>query len=57
MAEPDLVSYLITRIETIDKKVDVLLKFKWQIIGGALAGSGLLTFLMQVVFFVMTKNP
>ena len=51
----DLVSYLVTRIDDIDKKVDNLLKFKWQIIGGSLVGSAFLTILFQL-FVILYKK-
>lgn len=47
-----LLEYIIQRVEHIDKKVDSLLKFKWQIMGGAIAGSAILTILFQVILFL-----
>lgn len=49
MAQNDkLVDYLVERIEKIDEKVDELLKFKWQIIGGSVLLSMFLTIAFQV---------
>lgn len=48
--EEQLVQYLIDRIEKIDDKVDKLLQFKWQIIGGSVVMSLFLTIAINVFF-------
>lgn len=50
MRDDELVSYLIQRIENIDKKVDKILEFKWQIIGGA-------TVLSAVISIAISLGP
>ena len=46
----ELVKYLISRIESIDFKVDSLVAFKWQIFGGSALVVFLITLAMQVFF-------
>jgi hypothetical protein len=46
--EKQLIDYLIDRIEKIDEKVDRLLQFKWQIIGGSVVLSAIITFAIQL---------
>ena len=50
--DKDFVEYFIektdARFDKIEKKIDKLLQFKWQIIGGAGAMSLLITILLQV---------
>ncbi len=50
-----LIGYLIQRIEDIDNKVDKLLQFKWQIIGGSVSLSFLITLLVQAILFFIAK--
>lgn len=49
MGDDKLTEYILHRIETIDQKVDKLLAFKWQIIGGSV----LLSVLMNLGFNVI----
>ena len=49
----DLLHYLKDRVETIDAKVDQLLAFKWQIIGGSMIASLLLTICIQIVALII----
>lgn len=51
-----LSDYLISRmgtieskIESVDEKVDSLLKFKWQIVGGGITLSAIITFGFQLL--------
>jgi len=44
----ELLEYIIQRIEKIDGKVDKLLEFKWQIIGGSAVVSVVVTFAIQI---------
>lgn len=48
--DKELAKYLIQRIESIDVKVDELLKFKWQVVGGSVLLSAFLTILLQIYF-------
>lgn len=43
------------RIESIDSKVDELLKFKWQIIGGSMVLSALFSFIISFTMSVINK--
>lgn len=45
-----LLDYLVQRVENIDKKVDSLLQFKWQIVGGSALLSVILTLIIQIYF-------
>lgn len=49
-----LTEYLIQRVEKIDEKVDKLLQFKWQIIGGSVLMSVLITLALQVAAILFT---
>jgi len=57
MADKDLVDYFIKhtneRLSAIDKKMDTLIAFKWQIIGGAGAASIVVTLLIQFAMEVL----
>jgi len=44
-----LLSYLIERVEKIDSKVDKLLQFKWQIVGGSIAVSAIISGLVALI--------
>ena len=44
-----LIEYIITRIERMDNKIDELLRFKWQIIGGSVLFSVFITLIIQVL--------
>jgi len=44
------------RLRLIDNKLDDLLKFKWQIIGGSVLLSIVVTFAFQVVIYLMPKT-
>lgn len=50
--EKDLLDYFIKRtderFDQLEEKIDTLIKFKWQIIGGAAIVSLMVTFAMQV---------
>lgn len=48
--QKDLIDYLHQRLDRIENKVDNLLEFKWQIVGGSVLLSLFLTVLMQVYF-------
>ena len=54
MADPNekLVEYLIARVEHIDQKVDKLLQFKWQIVGGSVVLSLVVTVLIQLAALI-----
>ena len=45
----DLLEYIIQRLEKIDGKVDKLLEFKWQIIGGSAVISVFVTLAIQLL--------
>ena len=45
----DLLEYLVERVEKIDDKVDKLLQFKWQIIGGSAVLSVIVTIALQFI--------
>lgn len=48
-SDDQLIQYIIDRIEKMDGKIDKLLEFKWQIIGGSVCVSILATALVHVV--------
>lgn len=50
-----LIEYMIKRIEDIDSKVDELLKFKWQVIGGSVLFSLIFTGTFQVAIALISK--
>lgn len=50
-----LLQYLIQRVEKMDEKVDSLLKFKWQIMGGAVVVSIFVTAAIQIASLLMHK--
>lgn len=52
MSNDKLIDYLVERVENIDKKVDQLLQFKWQIIGGSVVISAVLAIIIQVAAIV-----
>jgi hypothetical protein len=52
MSEEKLITYLIERVEKIDDKVDRLLQFKWQIIGGSVVMSAILAVIIQIAAVV-----
>ncbi len=45
-----LLEYLVARVEKIDDKVDELLRFKWQVLGGGLVLTSVQTFIIQLLF-------
>ena len=47
---------VIDRIIRIEEKVDKLLEFKWQIIGGSLVASVFITIMMQVAIKVIADR-
>jgi hypothetical protein len=51
-----LVEYLVERVEKIDGKVDEILKFKWQMLGGGLLLTSTLTVVMQFVFLYLRSK-
>lgn len=53
MSNDQLIKYLVDRVEKIDAKVDRLLEFKWQIIGGSLVASVFITGAIQIILYVM----
>jgi RsiW-degrading membrane proteinase PrsW (M82 family) len=53
MSEEKLITYLIERVEKIDDKVDRLLQFKWQIIGGSVVMSAILAVIIQIAAIVL----
>lgn len=57
MSETDLVRYFMEqtnkRFDDIECKLDLLLQFKWQIIGGSLVASTLLTVAFNILFLLM----
>ena len=40
----------------MNEKIDTLIAFKGQIIGGALAGSSVITLIVQLVFYIFDKG-
>ena len=44
------------RFDAIDKNLGEILKFKWQIVGGSVALSVLMTLLFQVVIYFSSKG-
>lgn len=46
---------IIARMDRLEEKVDRLLAFKWQIIGGSLVASVVLTVALQVVLSIVNK--
>lgn len=57
--EQDLIDYFIERtderFDKLEDKVDTLLAFKWQIIGGSVIFSAFLTLVFQTFFFLMER--
>lgn len=53
----ELVDYFILetnkKFEAVDKKLDSLIAFRWQIIGGSLVASSLLTIALNVLIIVL----
>lgn len=49
MSNDKLLEYLIDRVEKMDDKIDTLLKFKYQIIGGSIALSIIASLLVDLV--------
>lgn len=60
MAEKDKMEYFITqtneRLKTIDENIKELLKFKWQIIGGSVSLSLIITLAVQAAIYMVTKG-
>ncbi len=54
--EPRLFEYLTKRLDSLEHKVDSLLQFKWQVVGGGIAASVLLTATFQVAQFLITHK-
>lgn len=52
MDDPKLISYIVMRLEKIDEKVDLLLAFKWQLVGITTAVAFLTTIAFQVLQIV-----
>lgn len=52
MQDEKLITYLIERVEKIDDKVDKLLQFKWQIVGGSVALSVFVTAIIQIASLI-----
>jgi hypothetical protein len=50
MNNDQLLQYLIQRVEKMDDKIDTLLKFKYQIIGGSIVLSVIASLITQVIF-------
>lgn len=48
--DPRLQDYIIDRIEKLDEKVDQLLAFKWQMVGGSAAVSLVVAIAIQLIF-------
>ena len=48
MNNEEMNSYLDKRLDRIEDKVDELLKFKWQIIGGSAVIAGIVSVLVQI---------
>lgn len=42
-------------IRSINEKVDKLLQFKWQIVGGATVASLVITSIVQIIVFILKK--
>ena len=53
MSDDRLVEYLVERVEKIDEKVDKLLQFKWQIIGGSMMLSVIAAIVVQVLALII----
>lgn len=60
MSDKDKMEYFITqtndRLKHIDRKLDSLLKFKWQIIGGSVSLSLVITLVVQAAVYLITKG-
>lgn len=52
MNQDPLVQYLVERVEKIDEKVDRLLQFKWQIVGGSMMLSVIAAIVIQVLALI-----
>lgn len=55
MNDPILTQYLIDRIESIHRDVQELLRFKWQIIGGSLVASVVVSSVVTIVIQLVIK--
>lgn len=55
----DLIDYFISktdeRFDKIEAKVDQVLKFKWQINGGTIVASAVITILLNLALFIFKK--
>lgn len=54
--EPRMFEYLTKRLDSLEHKVDSLLQFKWQIVGGGIAASALLTVTFQIAQVLITHK-
>lgn len=55
MGDEWLAKYIMSleqRLASLDSKVDQLLRFKWQIIGGSLVASVFITATLQLIFSI-----
>lgn len=59
MSNKELIDYFINETNVkfvqLEKKVDKLLEFKWQIIGGSLAASVFFTIGFQLIFLLLKE--
>ena len=53
----ELLEYLVKRVDSIDKKVEEVLKFKWQVMGGALVLNVIFMFIFQYLIFHYREIP
>lgn len=57
--QSELVRYFIEetnkKFERLEEKVDILLEFKWQILGGSMVLSALVTIAIQVTAIIFSK--
>lgn len=58
MSDKDKVVYdmLWDRLNTLEKKIDTLLEFKWKIVGGTILASLVLTFIFQMVLGIIQSK-
>jgi len=58
--DKNLIDYFIDetnrKFDKLDKKVDQIIKFKWQIIGGSLVASFVITAFFQIALVLINKN-
>ena len=51
-----IIDLIVSRMDKMEEKIDRLLAFKWQVVGGTVVVSLILTTIFQVVIAVLERN-